>query len=321
MPMMTESFANRAISATDVIYVTDSDGEIYKMKWSDVEIFTESNIDTLTDVTTITMGTSAAPLACTAGTPLVGIYSTSSNTSSTNTEPFYFKSVMTGVNGYGGRAVFHAYTNVAMQTNLQAIRAYVEYGDAGYIKGNSAALNAEIKMPNADISSVGGAFNVLKLEYTAGGTTTKTAGGLNGNHATWMKLNTSGDTDGDFDDNGYLAVITGLTAGASHLLSEHSRTLRVGIGTSIKYLFLSDAEDSIEIGASSTNAITYGDATSVFYSSGTVTNFLETSAASKGGVGAIRATPNQTAVCDGSIVVKVGEATLLIPVYNAVTIA
>ena len=202
-----------------------------------------------TQTTAIGIGTSAVPLVCTTGTPLVSIYSTSSNTTSTNTEPFYFKSVMTGVNGYGGRAVFHAYTNVAMQTNLQAIRAYVEYGVAGYIKGNSAALNAEIKMPNADISSVGGAFNVLKLEYTAGGTTTKTAGGLNGNHATWMRLNTSGDADGDFDDNGYFAVVTGLTAGASHLLSANSSTLRVGIGTTAKYLFLSGAEDSIDIGA------------------------------------------------------------------------
>ena len=249
-----ETFANRAILTTDIIYITEADGITrHKMKWSDVETFLETNIDTLADITSLALGTSASPLTCTTGTPLVSIYSTSSNTTSTNTEPFYFKSVMTGVNGYGGRAVFHAYTNVAMQTNLQAIRAYVEYGVAGYIKGNSAALNAEIKMPNADISSVGGAFNVLKLEYTAGGTTTKTAGGLNGNHSTWMRLNTSGDTDGDFDDNGFFAVVTGLTAGATHLLSANSQTLRIGIGTTTtKYLFLSGAEDSLDIGSCAT---------------------------------------------------------------------
>ena len=72
-----------------------------------------------------------------------------------------------------------------------------------------------------------------------------------------------------------------------------------------------------------TNVINYSTttATSFCYSDATVTNFLETSADSKGGAGATRGTPNQTATCDGSIVVKIGAKTLLIPVYNAVTIA
>jgi len=72
-----------------------------------------------------------------------------------------------------------------------------------------------------------------------------------------------------------------------------------------------------------TNVFDYSGptATSFLYSSATVTNFLETSADSKGGAGATRSTPNQTATCDGSIVVKIGAKTLLIPVYNAVTIA
>ena len=72
-----------------------------------------------------------------------------------------------------------------------------------------------------------------------------------------------------------------------------------------------------------TNIVDYSGptATSALYSSATITNFLEVSADSKGGAGATRATPNQTATCDGSIVVKVGSKTLLVPLYNAVTIA
>lgn len=72
-----------------------------------------------------------------------------------------------------------------------------------------------------------------------------------------------------------------------------------------------------------TNIINYSTvtATSFAYSDATITNFLETSADSKGGAGATRGTPNQTATCDGSIVVKIGAKTLLIPLYNAVTIA
>jgi len=72
-----------------------------------------------------------------------------------------------------------------------------------------------------------------------------------------------------------------------------------------------------------TNMVDYSGptCTSVLYSSNTATNFLEVSADSKGGAGATRSSPNQTATCDGSIVVKVGAKTLLIPLYNAVTIA
>lgn len=72
-----------------------------------------------------------------------------------------------------------------------------------------------------------------------------------------------------------------------------------------------------------TNIFNYSTTTctSVFYSDCTATNFLEVSADSKGGAGATRATPNQTATCDGSIVCKIGAKTLLIPLYNAVTIA
>ena len=40
-----------------------------------------------------------------------------------------------------------------------------------------------------------------------------------------------------------------------------------------------------------------------------------------GCVGATRASPNSTAICDGSLVVLVGAKTLRIPLYNAVTVA
>lgn len=72
-----------------------------------------------------------------------------------------------------------------------------------------------------------------------------------------------------------------------------------------------------------TNIFNYSTvtATSAFYSDATITNFVETSADSKGGAGATRGTPNQTAICDGSVVWKIGAKTLLMPLYNAVTIA
>lgn len=50
------------------------------------------------------------------------------------------------------------------------------------------------------------------------------------------------------------------------------------------------------------------------------TNLIK-AAVEGGAIGATRATPNQTAICDGSLVVLIGAKTLLIPLYNAVTIA
>ena len=84
-----------------------------------------------------------------------------------------------------------------------------------------------------------------------------------------------------------------------------------------------DVISTASITGTVTNVFDYSGptATSFLYSSATVTNFLETSADSKGGAGATRGTPNQTATCDGSIVVKIGAKTLLIPVYNAVTVS
>lgn len=81
-----------------------------------------------------------------------------------------------------------------------------------------------------------------------------------------------------------------------------------------------DWDDGILI-EDAVQGINYGDMTSFLYSAGTVTNFFYASADSKGGAGATRATPNQTATCDGSITVLIGAKTLLIPLYNAVTIA
>ena len=73
---------------------------------------------TTTGLTTSTfdLGTSSSPASYTAGSPVFEIYATSSNATSTNAEPFYVYSAMTGVGGYGGRAV--SYTHLTLPTIL-----------------------------------------------------------------------------------------------------------------------------------------------------------------------------------------------------------
>lgn len=193
-------------------------------------------------------GKSATPYSYTAGYPAMAMYFTSSNTTSTNAEPIYVKSIMTGAGGYGGRCRFHAYTNVALGANFMGLKSITEFGDSGTISGLAAGFCAELVMPNADTGS-GGGYCVLELEYVAGGTSLVTAGSLSGNHASFIRMTASGDTDGDFDDHGFLMTISGLTAGSTHLYQTGntqagnvSGTLKIGVGTTTHYITLYDAE-------------------------------------------------------------------------------
>jgi len=189
----------------------------------------------------LALGTSASPLTLTAGSPLFTLYTTTSNTTSTNAEPFYVKSVVTGIGGYGGRSRFHTYSNVASGTNLMALKAHMEFGDSGYCNsGLAAAFCAELVMPNS--TTGGGTYCVLELEYVAGGSSLVTSGGLSGNYATFIRANNSGDANGDFDDLGFLMVLTGLTDATTHVW--YDNTLRIGVGTATWYLPMSSAEAS-----------------------------------------------------------------------------
>lgn len=219
---------------------------------TEVATFSTTTVNFPNTASVWNFGTSDSPLSYTAGTPCFTLYATNAGTSSTNAEPFYVKSTLTGAGGYGGRSRFHTYSNVASGSNVMALKAYMEYGSSGTNSGLSAAFCAELAMPNANTGS-GGVYTVLELEYVAGGTSTTTAGSLTGNHAQFIRATASGDADGDFDDNGYFMVVSGLTAGAAHLLSTTSQTLKCGIGTSTtRYLVLSQAEDGLALGNSTT---------------------------------------------------------------------
>ena len=185
----------------------------------------------------VNIGSSSSPKTYTEGTPAVAWYFTCANTSSTNAEPFYVKSVMTGAGGYGGRCRFHAYTAAALQTNFMALKAYSEFGSGGSCAGLATALCAELVMPNAN---VGGTYFPLELEYVAGGTSTQAS------HRGWIYCNSTGDADGDFDDNGVLFYLDGLTAGSGHLYDTTANaatgdaTLKISIGGTAKYLLIAD---------------------------------------------------------------------------------
>lgn len=181
-------------------------------------------------------GDSTTAIPYTAGTPPIALYFTTSNATSTNAEPFYLKSIVTGAGGYGGRSRFHTYSNVASGTNVMALKAHTEFGSSGSVTGLATALCAELVMPNA---AVGGSYFSLEIEYVAGGTSTQAT------NRGWVYMNNTGDAAGDFDTNGVFMRVDGLTAGAANLLSANSQTLKCHIGSSstVRYLVMSQSAD------------------------------------------------------------------------------
>jgi len=153
----------------------------------------------------------------------------------------------------GGRALFHCKTNVAMGGWANGLKGYWEAtGTSGRVTGLASGVCAELKTANATLSS--GAYYPGEFEYVAGGTSTASTG--SGSRVGFLYMQHSGDIDGDFDDNGYLFTAAGLTAGAGHLLSTNSLTLKVQTGIAgsetTEYLFLSDSTDALTMGVTGT---------------------------------------------------------------------
>jgi hypothetical protein len=200
----------------------------------------------------VSLGTSSSSLTLTAGEPLFDLYSTCSSTSgSVSAEPLYVKSIMTGAGGVGGRSRFHCVTAVTLGGWVNALKGYMEFESSGRCAGLGSAVCAEMKIPSESIVAAGGGYMPLEVELVYAGNAVVSAGALSGNHVAFATYRFSGDTDGDFDDNGFFYTVTGLTAGAAHVLSTNSQSLKVGIGTgTTRYLVLSQAEDSLKLAGS-----------------------------------------------------------------------
>ena len=229
-----------------------------------------------TSAGSLQFGTSSSAISHTSESSKViaGYVTTSSTSGSTSYEPWYFKTTLTGAGQVGGRLLSHTYANVAAGGWVNALKGYMEFGTSGKTTGLASAIVAEMKVANANLGS-GGAYMPLEVELVYGGTSVVSAGALNGNHVAFATYRFSGDTDGDFDDNGYLMTVTGLTAGASHVLSAQSVTLRMGVGTTAKYLVMSSAENSLTIPDGVTTGVQIGNATTGILLDGDMTDAIK----------------------------------------------
>ena len=61
----------------------------------------------------------------------------------------------------------------------------------------------------------------------------------------WIYCNSTGDANGDFDDDGFLMKLDGLTKGSGHLFQDNTaaaatQALRIQVGSTAYYIMLTD---------------------------------------------------------------------------------
>lgn len=249
----------------------------------------DESADTLYFVGTpiFSYGVSGTELVLTEGSPMFALYSTCASTDgSTSAEPFVVENTMTGAAGVGGRARFQLTVSAALGGWSNALKAYTTYGASGKTAGMGSALCAELSL-SAGTSD--GTYAPLEGELVLG------SGASTGTSTAFMYLNASGAGVATFDSNGYLFIIgTGITPAAGKFISANSHTAKVLIESNTRYLFLSQIENGLGIGASG-SAVSfsqgsplmamYATCSSAHASNSVVPWYFESTMTGAGGVG------------------------------------
>lgn len=194
-------------------------------------------VDTLNIGGILKAGSSAAPVAYTAGKPNVALYFTNAGTSGTNNaEPFYVKSVLTGAGQVGGRSRFDCYSNVASGGWINALKAYMEFGAAGSTSGLASALCAELVL---SAGTAAAHYAAIEAELVAG------TGAKGGQVTSFFHCNGGGADVASIIDGAAVLFDFGaaLDAGSGKFIDTDKKThtkyggIRINIdGVGIKYL-------------------------------------------------------------------------------------
>ena len=195
----------------------------------------------------ITIGTSGSPISLAAQPDhAIDIYTTSPSTDAGNSvRPIHMTSTMAGIGGVGGRAEFEMTSNVALGGWANALKGYFNMGNACTVSGLGSAVLAEMKLPGASLGGVG-SYGVLELELVT------QASGLTGGAPVafqWMQVSGDGTATADWEDNGYLMIIKGLTEGTGNIFSAGAdvaaaATLRILVGSTPYYVLLATGEST-----------------------------------------------------------------------------
>jgi len=173
----------------------------------------------------------------------ISIYSTCASTNgSTSFEPVYISTVMTGVGQVGGRVRVNMETNVTLGGWANAFKALVDWKTTGKVTGLGSAICAEMVMQGGATGS-GGTYGVVEIELVC------PASWSGDVPVSFIYAQVSGDTKGNFDDNGFLINLVGVSSGAAHVFYDKGSAitgdivgwLRVKTPSGTQYLPLYDS--------------------------------------------------------------------------------
>lgn len=163
---------------------------------------------------------------------------------SASVRPIWMVNRMAGAAGVGGRAEFHMVTNVALGSWANALKGYIEFEASGRVTGLGSAIVAEMLLPGATLA--GGSYGVLEIELVT------QASGLTGGCPVamqWMQVSGNQTAIDDWEDNGYIWIIKGLSDAAGNIFDTNTTptcdaTLRILVGTTPYYILLSSSPTS-----------------------------------------------------------------------------
>ena len=208
---------------------------------TDIEIFRGS----LTVRDGLATGTEASPLTITTSTLGYALYTTSAAESGTQ------RSVIIDHTQTGASATILEALRVNIDSEVRtgswanAIVGRINYGSLGDSAGGmAAAICGEMNLAAKDMNNLGGGYYAIDAELNI-----PTGCVLMTNNTSrpvaFLNFGAWGGAVGEFDDKGYIFRTDGLTAGSGHILSANSRTLRILVEGTAKYLYLSNSEDDL----------------------------------------------------------------------------
>jgi hypothetical protein len=197
------------------------------------------------------IGTSGSPVHIKTDTiPLFEIQATCALTSGTS-RTMYLTQTQTGTKNAGYERVLDVVWNGENGKgggDCAVIRAQAAIGTGG-VHGIMNALTTELYLPDGSVGR--GTLYALEIRVKGQTSSSWASSGPVG----FIRVRAAG-TVTNIDDNAQFMVIRGFNAGADHLLSLESQTLRCSLsetdcsGANLRYLVLSQMQDGLGLGAS-----------------------------------------------------------------------
>lgn len=177
------------------------------------------------DLTTIGVAEASKALVLDEDGALSWAFSSASTDGGTSVEGLAFTTTMTGAGGVGGRAAFRMNTEVELGSWANALKAEVDWGDAGAVTGLGSAFVAEMTLGPG--SEAGGTYGVLELELNA-------PADSGASNVAFIYASMQGADVATLDDAVSFASINGVAAGAGSIFNTFTQITNAAVQASLK---------------------------------------------------------------------------------------